>query len=80
MAVVTKSIEVAGRTVTFESGSVAEQASGAVIVRIGDTVVLSTATMSKPPPGESPTTLGLTGRDRRRFLQRASRRYRVYFC
>jgi hypothetical protein len=24
--------------------------------------------------------LGLTGRDRRRFLQRASRRYRVYFC
>lgn len=24
--------------------------------------------------------LGLTGRDRRRFLQRASRRYRVCFC
>ena len=49
MAVVTKSIEVAGKTVTFETGSVAEQASGAVIVRIGDTVVLSTATMSKEP-------------------------------
>jgi polyribonucleotide nucleotidyltransferase len=49
VAVVTKSIEVAGKTVTFETGSVAEQASGAVIVRIGDTVVLSTATMSKEP-------------------------------
>ncbi|MGH7919961.1 MAG: hypothetical protein ACREQM_08460, partial [Candidatus Dormibacteraceae bacterium] len=49
MAVVTKSVEIAGTTVTFESGSVAEQANGAVITRVGDTVVLSTATMSKSP-------------------------------
>ena len=49
MAVVTKSVEIAGTTVTFETGSVAEQADGAVITRVGDTVVLSTATMSKHP-------------------------------
>ncbi|MGH7911837.1 MAG: polyribonucleotide nucleotidyltransferase, partial [Candidatus Dormibacteraceae bacterium] len=49
MAVVTKSVEIAGTTVTFEAGSVAEQANGAVITRVGDTVVLSTATMSKSP-------------------------------
>ncbi|MBO0709421.1 MAG: polyribonucleotide nucleotidyltransferase, partial [Candidatus Dormibacteraeota bacterium] len=49
MAVVTKSVEIAGTTVTFETGSVAEQANGAVITRVGDTVVLSTATMSKSP-------------------------------
>jgi polyribonucleotide nucleotidyltransferase len=42
-------VEIAGDTVTFETGSVAEQANGAVIVRVGDTVVLSTATMSKEP-------------------------------
>ncbi|MFZ0215738.1 MAG: polyribonucleotide nucleotidyltransferase [Candidatus Dormiibacterota bacterium] len=49
MAVVTKTVEIAGDTVTFETGSVAEQANGAVIVRVGDTVVLSTATMSQEP-------------------------------
>jgi len=49
VAVVTKSVEIAGTTVTFETGSVAEQANGAVITRVGDTVVLSTATMSKSP-------------------------------
>ncbi|HEX4214009.1 MAG TPA: polyribonucleotide nucleotidyltransferase [Candidatus Dormibacteraeota bacterium] len=49
MAVVTKSIEVAGKRITLEAGSVAEQANGAVIIRMGDTVVLSTAVMSKEP-------------------------------
>jgi polyribonucleotide nucleotidyltransferase len=46
---VTKTFEVAGREVTITTGTVAEQASGAVLVRTGDTVVLSTAMMSKEP-------------------------------
>ncbi|MGH7883135.1 MAG: polyribonucleotide nucleotidyltransferase, partial [Candidatus Dormibacteraceae bacterium] len=49
MAVVTKTFELAGRTITLEAGSVAEQANGAVIIRSGDTVILSTATMSREP-------------------------------
>ena len=52
MAIVTKNVEVAGRRLSIETGRVAEQANGAVIVRQGDTVVLSTAVMSKEPrPG-----------------------------
>ena len=49
MAVVTKTIEVAGRQISIETGRVAEQASGAVFIRQGDTVVLSTAVMSREP-------------------------------
>ena len=49
MAVVTKNVEVAGRRISLETGRVAEQANGAVIIRQGDTVVLSTAVMSKEP-------------------------------
>jgi polyribonucleotide nucleotidyltransferase len=49
VAEVTKTFEVAGRQVTMSIGSVAEQASGAVLVRSGDTVVLCTAIMSREP-------------------------------
>ncbi len=49
MATVTKNVEVAGRRLSIETGRVAEQANGAVILRQGDTVVLSTAVMSKEP-------------------------------
>ncbi|HEX2647472.1 MAG TPA: polyribonucleotide nucleotidyltransferase, partial [Candidatus Dormibacteraeota bacterium] len=49
MAIVTKNVEVAGKRLSFEVGRVAEQANGAVIIRQGDTVVLSTAVMSKEP-------------------------------
>jgi polyribonucleotide nucleotidyltransferase len=49
VAVVTKNVEVAGRRLSFETGRVAEQANGAVIIRQGDSVVLSTAVMSKEP-------------------------------
>jgi polyribonucleotide nucleotidyltransferase len=38
--------EIAGRTLTLETGDLAKQASGSVVVRYGDTVVLVTATMS----------------------------------
>jgi polyribonucleotide nucleotidyltransferase len=43
------SIEWAGRKLTVEHGQLAKQASGAVLIRYGDTVVLSTATASKEP-------------------------------
>ncbi len=42
----TASREIAGRTLSLETGSLANQASGSVVVRYGETVVLVTATMS----------------------------------
>ncbi|MDQ0227559.1 polyribonucleotide nucleotidyltransferase [Metabacillus niabensis] len=45
----TFSIEWAGRNLTVEIGQLAKQANGAVLVRYGDTAVLSTATASKEP-------------------------------
>ena len=36
-------IELAGRTLSIETGSLAQQANGSVVVRYGDTVVLVTA-------------------------------------
>ncbi|WP_252503564.1 polyribonucleotide nucleotidyltransferase [Sporosarcina sp. Marseille-Q4943] len=39
----------AGRPLTIETGQLAKQANGAVLVRYGDTTVLSTATASKKP-------------------------------
>ncbi|WP_105979650.1 polyribonucleotide nucleotidyltransferase [Staphylococcus simulans] len=41
--------EWANRPLTIETGQMAKQANGAVLVRYGDTVVLSTATASKEP-------------------------------
>jgi len=38
------SIEIGGKEISFETGKLAKQASGAVVVRAGDTMVLSTAT------------------------------------
>ena len=47
-----KTIEINGRTMTIEHGRIAGLADGAVTVRYGDTVVLSTAVGSKEPrPG-----------------------------
>lgn len=43
------SIDVAGRSLTVEIGQLAQLANGAVLVRYGETVVLSTATASKQP-------------------------------
>jgi polyribonucleotide nucleotidyltransferase len=37
------SVEIGGREITFETGKLAKQADGAVVVRSGDTMVLSTA-------------------------------------
>lgn len=38
------SVEIAGKEISFETGKMAKQASGAVVVRAGDTMVLCTAT------------------------------------
>lgn len=47
----TFSIDVGERTLSVEIGRVAEQASGAVLVRYGDTVVLSTVCTAEPREG-----------------------------
>jgi len=49
VAIVTKNVEVADKRLSIETGRVAEQANGAVVLRQGDTVVLSTAVMAKEP-------------------------------
>ena len=48
----TVSRELGGKTITIETGRVANLAGGAVTVRCGDTMVLCTATMARSPrPG-----------------------------
>ena len=47
----TVSFELGGRTLTLETGRLAKQAGGAVLVSYGETAVLVTATRSKPRPG-----------------------------
>lgn len=47
------STELAGKTLSVEIGQLAKQANGAVLVRYGDTVVLSTVTASKEPKNVS---------------------------
>ncbi len=41
--------EIGGKKLTFEVGKLAQQASGAVTIRLGDTIVLVTAVMSATP-------------------------------
>lgn len=47
MAKITKSVEVDGKTITFETGRIAKQAGGSVLVSLGDSVVLVAATGAK---------------------------------
>ncbi|QZA33713.1 polyribonucleotide nucleotidyltransferase [Hydrogenibacillus sp. N12] len=42
-------VDIAGKKMSFDIGTYAKQASGAVFVRFGDTAVLCTATVSKEP-------------------------------
>ena len=42
-------MELGGRKLIVESGKMAKQANGAVLVRYGDTAVLATATASAKP-------------------------------
>jgi polyribonucleotide nucleotidyltransferase len=39
---------VGGKPITFETGTLARQAGGAVTVRLGDTMIFAAATMSSP--------------------------------
>jgi polyribonucleotide nucleotidyltransferase len=43
----TRELELGGRSLEVQVGKVAKQAGGAVTLRIGDTIVLATATMSE---------------------------------
>ncbi len=43
------------RTLTFEAGKLAQLADGAVVGRIGDTIVLVTATAAAVSPTREPT-------------------------
>ncbi len=47
----TVSMEIAGRKLTLETGRLAKQAAGAVVVTYGETVVLVTCTTASPRPG-----------------------------
>ena len=46
MKEITKSVEIDGKTLTFETGKIAKQAGGSTVVRMGDTMVLVTACAS----------------------------------
>ena len=43
--------EIGSKTLTFETGKLAQQAGGSVVLRYGDNVMLATATMAKPREG-----------------------------
>lgn len=51
MAVTRIEVELGGRTLSIETGKVAKQADGAVVVQFGETVVLGTAVRAKPREG-----------------------------
>jgi len=56
----TVEVDLGGRKLTFETGKMAKQANGAVVVRSGDSVVLVTACMAdqaKPGAGFFPLTV-----------------------
>jgi polyribonucleotide nucleotidyltransferase len=48
MEIQSVSVEIGGRTMTFETGLMAKQADGAVVVRLGDSAVLVTAVTGGP--------------------------------
>ena len=56
MALERASLEIGGKTLTLETGKWAKQASGSVVVRYGDTVVLGAVTSAKTP-GRSATSM-----------------------
>ena len=44
-----KSLDFYGKTITVETGELAKQANGSVLIRYDDTVILSTAVAGKEP-------------------------------
>ena len=52
MAHVIKSVEINGQTLSIETGKIAKQAGGSIIIRMGDSMVLvATTGNEKPSPG-----------------------------
>jgi len=51
MTVVKVETEIAGRLLTIETGHLAKQAAGAVVVRFGETIILATVCTTDPRPG-----------------------------
>ena len=49
MAIASRDLD--GKTISVECGTLAKQADGSVVVRLGDTIALVTATMAKPREG-----------------------------
>ena len=47
----TYELEIGGRTLSVETGKLAQQAGGSAVLRYGDSVLLVTATTSKPREG-----------------------------
>src|SRR5437016_3954111 len=45
----TTSVEINGSKLTFETGKIARQAGGSVLVRVGDTIVMATACATAEP-------------------------------
>jgi len=39
---ITKTIEIGGKTISIETGKLAKQANGSVVLRMGDTMILAT--------------------------------------
>ena len=61
----TVAVEIGGREITFETGKLAKQADGAVVVRSGDTMILATAvgrTTSRPDADFFPLTVDVEER------------------
>jgi polyribonucleotide nucleotidyltransferase len=61
----TVAVEIGGREITFETGKLAKQADGAVVVRSGDTMILATAvgrTSSRPDADFFPLTVDVEER------------------
>ena len=54
----TRDISVGGRTISLETGRLAKQADGSVLVRSGDTVVLVTACAAAHPRDEEAKNVG----------------------
>jgi len=52
--------QVGDKSISFETGAIAKQSGGAVIVRIGDTVVLSTAVQASKPKDTPPAFVPLS--------------------
>ena len=70
------SLEIGGSSISFETGKYAKQASGAVVVQAGDTMVLCTATAGEPARRGLPSSDGRRrgadvrrGQDPRQLLQ-----------